>query len=140
MNGNNRIKRQKILLTALIFAGITSILPISHAFEFSCQIDETPEGQESATVVQPVEVVILDQRIEITDSSASIELMKKYSVHLGVEWDITHASRLLQTFEAIPQRTNLIRFGRQVVPNSVWILTVRHVHNDIEIQLHGEVG
>lgn len=133
------MKTQRILIVVIVLASIISIIPISHAFEFSWQIDETPEGQESATVVQPVEVVILDEKIEIADNSASIHLMKKYSVHLGSEWDAAHASRLLQTFDVIPQTANGIRFGRQDIPTSVWILTDRHVHNDIEIELQGEV-
>ena len=126
-------------ITTIIFASIISILPISHAFEFSWQLDETPEGQESSTVVQPVEVVILDEQIEIADDSASIRLMQKYSVHLGKEWDAAYAHRLVQIFESIPQTENGIRFGRQDVLTSVWILTDRHVHNDIEIEWHGEV-
>ena len=31
------------------------------AFEFSWGIDETPEGAESATVVEPVQFVLLDE-------------------------------------------------------------------------------
>ena len=139
MKGNNRMKMRKRLITAIVFASIISILPISHAFEFSWQLDETPEGQESSTVVQPVEVVILDEQIEIADDSASIRLMQKYSVHLGKEWDAAYAHRLVQIFESIPQTKNGIRFGRQDVLTSVWILTDRHVHNDIEIEWHGEV-
>ena len=126
-------------ITTIVFASIISILPISHAFEFSWQIDETPEGQESATVVQPVEVIILDEAIEVADDSASIRLMQKYSVHLGEEWDVAYTHRLLRIFESIPQTENGIRFGRQDVLTSVWILTDRHVHNDIEIEWHGEV-
>ena len=129
---------RKILITAIVFASIISILPISHAFEFSWQIDETPEGQESATVVQPVEVVILDESIEIADNSASIRLMKKYSVHLGEEWDTAHSYQLLQIFDTIPQRTNYLGSSDKLDP-SVFILTDRHIHNDIEIVLHGEV-
>ena len=126
---------QTLSITTIVFASIISILPISHAFEFSWEIDETPEGQESATVVQPVEVVILDEKIEISDDSASIRLMQKYSVHLGIEWDVAYAHRLLQIFESIPQTENAIRFGRQDVPTSLWILTDRQVHNDIAIDL-----
>ena len=95
------MKIRKKLITAIVFASIISILPISHAFEFSWQLDETPEGQESSTVVQPVKVVILDEQIEIADDSASIRLMQKYSVHLGKEWDAAYAHRLVQIFESI---------------------------------------
>ncbi len=132
------MKIRSILITAIVFASITSILPISHAFEFSWQIDETPEGQESATVVQPVEVVILDDPIEIASHSASIWLMKRYSVHLGTEWSGAHAYKLLQTLESIPQEKNSFRDKNPRVPISLWKLSNNHIHNDIEIEFQGD--
>ena len=96
----------KILITPIIFASIISVLPISDAFEFSWQIDETPEGQESATAVEPIEVTLLDQPIQVSPHSASIFLMKKYSVYIDTSWSGLDAYKLLQTFESIPQLTN----------------------------------
>ena len=139
MHISNRLKGRKTLVSSIVLTTLFLLLYSSSAYEFSWQIDETPEGQESATVVQPVEVVILDDPIEISNDSASIRLMQKYSVHLGKEWDAAYAFRLLHTFESIPQTVNAIRFGRQYVPTSVWILTDKHVHNDIEITWHGKV-
>ena len=66
-----------------------------YAFDFHWEITETPEGQEIATVVQPVQVIILDEPLEIADNSASIRMLQKYSVHLGTEWNAAHAYRLL---------------------------------------------
>ena len=123
----------KILITPIIFASIISILPISDAFEFSWQIDETPEGQESATAVEPIEVTLLDQPIQVSPHSASIFLMKKYSVYIDTNWSGLDAYKLLQTFESIPQRTNW-RFARQDIPPSVWQISNSHIHNDIEIE------
>lgn len=139
MHISNRLKGRKTLISVIVLTTLFLFLYSSSAYEFSWQIDETPEGQESATVVQPVEVAILDDPIEISNDSASIRLMQKYSVHLGKEWDAAYAFRLLHTFESIPQTVNAIRFGRQEVPASVWILTDKHVHNDIEITWHGKV-
>ena len=107
-----------------------------YAFDFHWEITETPEGQEIATVVQPVQVIILDEPIEIADNSASIRLLQKYSVHLGTEWNAAHAYRLLQIFKTIPQRTNSDGYPDKLLP-SVFILTNQHIHNDIEIAHHG---
>ena len=113
-------------------------IPKAIAFEYSWQIDKTPEGQESSTVIQPINIVILDEPIRIADNSAAIRLLKKYSVHIGQEWDTAHASRLLSTFESITQATNDLR-GHYTAPNSVFILTNRHITNDIEIAHHEDV-
>ena len=79
------MKIKRILIVAIVFA-IISILPISHAFEFSWQIDETPEGQESATPVEPIEVTLFDQPIQVSSHSAAVFLMKKYSVYIDTNW------------------------------------------------------
>ena len=77
-----------------------------NAYTYHWEMNETPEGSESATVVEPVEVTLLDEQIQVPSHSASLALLRKYSVHLGLEWDPGHAYRLLQTFESIPQETN----------------------------------
>ena len=108
------------------------------AFDFSWEIDETPEGSESATVVSPVQMVLLDEMIAVPSYSASLKLMRKYSVHLGPEWSAGHAYGLLQTFESIPQRINSSYEENPELPASVWQLTSRHVLNDISIEYRGE--
>ena len=125
-----------VFITLLLFC---FCIPIATPYDFLWQIDETPEGQESATVVQPVQVLILDELIELADNSASIRLLKKYSVHLGAEWDVAHASRLLKIFELIPQKTNGVYSGKQYILPSVWIISPQHIQNDIEIDFHGDV-
>ena len=109
-------------ITTIVFASIVSILPISHAFEFSWEIDETPEGQESATAVEPILVKILDEHVEIPPHSASLQLMKKYSVHLTPEWSRGQAYRLLETFESIPQLANHLGDAEPSIPASMWTL------------------
>ena len=86
----------------LLWGGIS----YSDAYTYHWEIDETPEGSESVTVVEPVEVILLDEHVQVPSHSASLALMRKYSVHLGPEWDTGYAYRLLQTFESIPQETN----------------------------------
>ena len=137
------MKRKKLfllstlLITTIVFASIISILPISHAFEFSWQIDETLEGQESATPVEPIEVTLLDQPIQISSHSASIFLMKKYSVYIDTNWSDIDAYKLLQTFEIIPQPQNLHLASQDISP-SVWKISNRQIHNDIEIEYNGD--
>ena len=133
------MKIRKKLITAIVFASIISILPISHAFEFSWEIDETPEGQESATAVEPILVKILDEHVEIPPHSASLQLMKKYSVHLTPEWSRGQAYRLLETFESIPQLANHLGDAEPSIPASMWTLSNQHIQDDISIEHHGEV-
>ncbi len=120
------------IISIIFFCGIVSQGP---AFDYHWEIDETPEGSESATVVEPVEVTLLDEQIQVPSHSASLALMRKYSVHLGPEWDPGYAYRLLQTFESIPQETN--NFYDATNPRvelSVWRLSDRHIQDDISVE------
>ena len=129
-------RRKFILISALIVSVIYffySIISQSVAYTYHWEIDETPEGSESATIVEPIQVTLLDEPIEIASHSASLALMRKYSVHLGPEWDSGYAYRLLQTFESIPQETNNPRENSPRVVSSVWRLSDRHIHDDIEV-------
>ena len=129
------MKFVSFMLTAILFCGV---IQLGWAFDFSWEIDETPEGAESATVVEPVQVVILGEAVAVPSYSTSLTVMRKYSVHLGPEWSAGHAYRLLQTFESIPQRTNNSYEDTPELPASVWRLSSRHVLNDIEIENRGE--
>ena len=119
-----------ILLIVILIIGL---VPSGWPFEFSWEIDETPEGQERATAVEPIEVTLLDEPVEIAAHSASLALMRKYSVYLGTEWSPGHAYRLLQTFESIPQNINYSRANPSLEP-SLWRLSDRHIPNDITVQ------
>ncbi|MDE0682502.1 MAG: dockerin type I domain-containing protein [Candidatus Poribacteria bacterium] len=106
----------------------------SDAFNYHWEIDETPEGSESATVVEPIEVTLLDEQIQVPSHSASLALLRKYSVHLGPEWDPGYAYRLLQTFESIPQETNNLYEDTPGVASSIWRLSDRHIQDDISVE------
>ena len=125
----------KSIITTILFCGVALQ---GTAFDFSWEIDETPEGSERATVVEPVQVILLDEAIAVPSHSAALKLMRKYSVHLGPEWRAGHAYRLLQTFESIPQRTNNIYEETPIVLASVWRLTSRHIQDDISVEYSGE--
>ena len=122
-----------IILAIFLVGGICNPDLQGAPFTYHWEIDETPEGSESATIIEPVQVTLLDEPIEIASHSASLALMRKYSVHLGPEWSPGHAYRLLQTFESIPQETNNPYAESPGVAASIWRLSDRHIQDDIEV-------
>ena len=51
-----------VLISVIFFCGIVFQ---GNAFTYHWEIDETPEGGESTTVVEPVEVTLLDEPIQV---------------------------------------------------------------------------
>ena len=123
-----------IILAIFLVGGICNPDIQGAPFTYHWEIDETPEGSESATIVEPVQVTLLDEPIEIASHSASLALMRKYSVYLGPEWSPGHAYRLLRTFESIPQETNNPYAESPGVPSSIWRLSTRHIQDDISVE------
>ena len=106
------------LCTAGLFAFLISQ---AEAFTYHWEMDETPQGSDRVTQAKPLRVLLGgDQLLEIAPHSASLQLMKKYSVHLGEEWSSGHAYSLLRTFESIPQETNNPYEEEPRVPPSIW--------------------
>ena len=127
------MKTLKLVLISIIF--FCTVVSYGAPFTYHWEIDETPEGSESATVVEPIEVTVLNEQIQVPSHSASLALLRKYSVHLGPEWDPGYAYRLLQTFESIPQETNnLYDATNPRVETSVWRLSNRHIQDDISVE------
>ena len=126
--------RFALILVSFLVGGICNPDAQSAPFTYHWEIDETPEGSESATIVEPVEVTLLDEPIEVGSHSASLALMQKYSVHLGPEWNPGHAYRLLRTFESVPQETNDLRSESRSVEPSIWKLSSHHIQGDITIE------
>ena len=127
-----------LILVILLVGGICNPDTQGAPFTYHWEIDETPEGSESATVVEPVEVTLLEEPIQVVSHSASLALMQKYSVYLGPEWSPGHAYRLLQTFESIPQETNdFYDATNPRVEPSVWRLSNRHIQDDLEVTHRG---
>ena len=104
-------------------------------FTYTWKTDQTYEGTESTTLVQPVQVMFLDEPIQVVPHSSSLRLMQKYSVLLGTECNAEQAYRLLQTFESVPQLSNDPYKETLEVPSSLWQLTDQHIQNDIEIRI-----
>ena len=130
------IKTFRFTLILVIFAvgGICNPDAQGEPFIYHWEIDETPEGSESATIIEPVEVTLLDEPIQVPSHSASLALMRKYSVHLGPEWSPGRAYRLLQTFESVPQETNSSRDEIPRVEPSIWRLSDQYIQGDIIVE------
>ena len=109
------------------------------SYSFHWELDETPQGQESATVVEPVQVTLLGEQVQIAPHNAALWLMKRYSVHLGAEWSAPMAYKLLHTFESMPQKKNPPDRQSPDLPISLWKLVDAHVPNDIEIDFQDGV-
>ena len=128
-----KITKFASILILLLVGGICNPAAQGEAFIYHWEIDETPEGSESSTVAEPVEVTLLDEQIQVPSHSASLALLRRYSVHLGPEWDPGYAYRLLQTFESIPQETNNLYADTPGVAPSIWRLSDRHIQDDISV-------
>ncbi|MXY81099.1 MAG: hypothetical protein F4Y91_03255, partial [Gemmatimonadetes bacterium] len=117
-----------------IFAFFALVSP-ADAYTYHWEIDETPQGAESATLIEPVQVVLLDEVIAVASHSASLQLREKYSLHLGTEWSAQQAYSLLRTFESVPQAVNYPYDEEPAVPASVWTLSDRHIQDDIAVKM-----
>ncbi len=142
---DNKMRNRIIqMMLCLIFSLTTLLLSAEeqetkspNLWTYHWELDETPEGQESATPVAPVEVTFLDEPVEVASHSASLALLRKYSVHLGTEWSPGLAYRLLQTFESIPQVINNPLSDAPSVESSLWRLSDRHIQDDISVEYRG---
>lgn len=122
---------QLTLISALLFCGIVSQ---SSAYTYSWEIDATPQGTESASLIQPVQVRLVDEPVQVPAHSASLQLMRRYSVYLGPEWSAGQAYRLFQTFKSVPQPMNDFYAGDSTLQPTLWRLSQRHIQNDIAVE------
>ena len=87
---------------------------------------------EMVSVIKPIEVKILDTPVQISNSTASLQLARQYSIYLSKQWDANLAQLLLQTLESIPH------YKWEEYKKSFWSLTDLHIHNDIRFSDLGE--
>ncbi|MYH81727.1 hypothetical protein F4141_13640 [Candidatus Poribacteria bacterium] len=133
----------KFLTFTLITILFCEFVLQSLAFEYNWELDETPEGSESATVVEPIIVTLLDEPQQIPPHTAALQLLKKYSVFIDINWTEAEAYKLFQIFESIPQRHNSYNDPRPIhereITPSIWRLTDQHLLNGIEIEHHNGI-
>lgn len=122
------------LVSTILLLGIASQ---SEAYTYHWEIDETIEGSESATLIEPIKVVLKDEVVDVVPHSSALFLLQKYSVYLDGEWSNQQAYALFQTFESIPQEKNNPYGTSPNVPAAVWRLSDSHIQNDIEIKTSG---
>ena len=113
---------------AVVFSLASGVLASqSEAYTYHWEIDETISGTESASLIEPVQVELLDEVVDVASHSASLQLRMEYSVHLDTAWTAQEAYSLMRTFESIPQDTNdSYEDEPQVVP-SFWELSDDHI-------------
>ena len=99
-------------------------------FTYHWEIDETPSGQESVSLPEPIEVEIEGSGIKASLSDgAATKLASKYKVFLSRQWDSEKAYLLLKTLNDMPTALNY--FYRDFRP-SYWILSEAHITHDIQ--------
>ena len=119
---------------AVVFSLASGVLASqSEAYTYHWEIDETISGTESASLIEPVQVELLDEVVDVASHSASLQLRMEYSVHLDTAWTAQEAYSLMRTFESIPQEINYAYDDQAQVAPSFWELSDDHIEHDIQI-------
>ena len=118
-----------ILITVKLICGSTITVPAS-AFEYHWESNETPEGIESYTPVDPIHIELLGDLKQVSHHSASLILKDQYNVYLHDDIKPAHAAALLNTFSAVSDRYDTV---------SYWAVVDRHIQNDIDIKIQGNI-
>ncbi len=127
------IRFTKLLITILITVKLvygSTVIVSAFAFEYHWESNETPEGVESYTPVDPIHIELLGDLKQISHHSASLILKDKYNVYLDDDVEPAHAAALLNTFGAIADRYDAV---------SYWTVVDQHIHNDINIKIQGDI-
>ena len=98
------------LIFLLIVGFLLIIIADTHAepFTYHWEIDETPSGSESVSVVKPVEVTLVDEPVKVSYSTASLKLRQQYGIYLSDQWNSDLAQLLLSTLESV-LRPNMLK-------------------------------
>ena len=99
----------------------------AYTFTYHWEIDETPSGQETVHIPQPIAVKIEGLNINVShESGAAVKLATLYKVYLSPQWDSEKASLLLDAINNLPGA----HWYFDDKP-SYWLLSTAHIHNDI---------
>ena len=100
-------------------------------FTYHWEIDETPSGQESVSLPEPIVVEIEGSGIKASLSDgAATKLASKYKIFLSPQWDSEKAYLLLKTLNDMPTAYNY--FYQDNFKPSYWILSDAHITHDIQ--------
>ena len=120
---------QKILFhTFLIYFLAASAM--ANTFRYHWEIDETPSGQESVSLPEPIAVEIEGSGIKASLSNgAATKLASKYKIFLSPQWDSEKTYLLLKTLDDMPTAGNYFDRERR---SSYWVLNDAHITHDIQ--------
>lgn len=106
-------------------------------FKYSWKQDGSISGYEySSYINEPSQIKFLDKKIIIPNDSSSQKLQHDYGILLSneeVAWKQDHSFAILQTMNIIPQDTRDY-YQKQNTITSKWILTEKHIGDDIQIR------
>lgn len=126
-----------LILSMLLFLTVFADMSIAEIFRYHWELDETPSGQETVSIPEPIEIEIEDTGEKAyLSNSASIRLADRYKVYLSPEWDSDKASILLQAIEDMTEDVWIFGFGSP----TYWILSDLHVPQDIDLGFQVEHG
>ena len=84
-----------LILSMLLFLAVFADTSLAEIFRYHWELDETPSGQETISIPEPIEIEIEDTGEKAyLSNSASIRLADRYKVYLSPEWDADKASIL----------------------------------------------
>jgi hypothetical protein len=115
---------------------IQRMVPDDDSFVYHWEQNSTDTGSEYSSYINtPITITLVDDNIAIPDDSASEKLLDRYGILLSNEktpWTFDQSYALLQTMDAIPQKTRSMPQEQKGV-TSKWILTDEYIDNDIRI-------
>lgn len=111
-------------INIIIVALLLLVPSISIAFEYSWQMDVTPEGQESYTPVPAQQFELLGNDADLSNSTASIDLKDKFNVYLSNTFSSHESALLLKSFNKLPYIDLDI---------SYWVITPHNIPDDIVV-------
>lgn len=123
-------------LLCILFVVLCLELSYAETFTYHWEIDETPSGQETVSIPDPIEVEIEDSGIKASLSDgASVKLASNYDVYLSPQWDSDKTYALSNAMNDVmgPVQTSPFYSGP-----SYWILSDAHVPNDIQFSVESK--
>ncbi len=119
-----------LILSVLLFSAVFAGDATAETFRYHWELDETPSGQETVSIPEPIEIEIEDTGVKAyLSNSANIRLADRFKVYLSPEWDADKASLLLQALEDMTKETGYWRNNP-----SYWMLSRVHVPKDIVLE------